>query len=1219
MLTGSRAAAAGGFTAVHAMANIVAGGRHGGRRRAGAGARGARRLRHRAPDRRRHRRGSQGTHLVRDRRDGAVPRRGPGVLRRRQVRRRRAADASRARVRQDLRRRDRPARAGAAPHRRRPDERGRAVAPNSASRAGPRSPRRRSSPATCCSPSTSARACTSATSRRRAASTSSAGRRRAASTSRPRSPRTTCCSPRTSCRGYDARYKVNPPLRRDEDVQALRAALADGTIDIVATDHAPHPVEAKECEWARRRERHGRPRVRPERRARSRWSTTGLLDWADVARVLSTRPGRDRPARRATATPFAVGCARPSSRSTTPPRAATFGVDRPARQEHQLALPRRELPGRVVATFHSGCPTVLDGAARRQRDRRGTGSGGRVATACGDRHAGCSARSSCSRVAALFLADGPRLAARSRRQAEAVRPVPVPADRGLGGRASRPTASTSRRPAPTQPLDRIAVGGLGFRGRGGRDACTPTGVVLDIAGWTTGAHPGAPRSAASAGPPGPSTASSSPAAWSRCDWTALGAQQRRTRHLLPRSRRRPRRAHRPRTGDDARLPADRGRRDDLMTTDPAVLVLEDGTRYAGRAYGARGRTLGEAVFATGMTGYQETLTDPSYAGQIVVHDRAAHRQHRHERRGPRVAPHLGRRLRRARPQPRRLELPRDAQPRRRPGRATASSASRGIDTRAVTRHLRDAAPMRGGVFAGADAALDADEQLAIVARAADMAGRNLSRRGLHGRGVRRRRRSGERIGTLAVLDLGVKPSTRRLPRRSAASRCTCCRRASRSSELPRARPRRRSSTRTAPATRRPRDAHVDPAARRAPRRAARSSASASATSCSAARSASAPTSCRSATAASTSRCSTRRTGKVEITSQNHGFAVDAPLEGVFERPDGFGRVEVSHYRLNDNVVEGLRALDIPAFSVQYHPEAAAGPHDGNYLFDRFRDMVRVERSIERRATPPTDAAPTPRRRATDAQARRHQSVLVIGSGPIVIGQAAEFDYSGTQACRVLRAEGVRVILVNPNPATIMTDPDFADATYIEPITTEVARDDHREGAAGCGAADPRRPDRAERGDRPRRGRHPREVRRRADRRQGRGDPEGRGPPDLQGARHRGRRRRGAQPHRAHRRRGGRRSPTTSATRWSSARRSRWAASAPASRYDRGRARSAWSATACTRARRPRCCSRSRSSAGRSTSSSSCATPPTTRSSSARSRTSTRSACTPATRSPSPRR
>ena len=66
-----------------------------------------------------------------------------------------------------------------------------------------------------------------------------------------------------------------------------------------------------------------------------------------------------------------------------------------------------------------------------------------------------------------------------------------------------------------------------------------------------------------------------------------------------------------------------------------------------------------------------------------------------------------------------------------------------------------------------------------------------------------------------------------------------------------------------------------------------------------------------------------------------------------------------------------------------------------------------------------------------------KSVLVIGSGPIVIGQACEFDYSGTQACRVLRDEGYRVVLVNSNPATIMTDPDFADRTYIEPLTPEV--------------------------------------------------------------------------------------------------------------------------------------------------------------------------------------
>jgi carbamoyl-phosphate synthase small subunit len=83
----------------------------------------------------------------------------------------------------------------------------------------------------------------------------------------------------------------------------------------------------------------------------------------------------------------------------------------------------------------------------------------------------------------------------------------------------------------------------------------------------------------------------------------------------------------------------------------------------------------------------------------------------------------------------------------------------------------------------------------------------------------------------------------------------------------------------------------------------------------------------------------RSTGRVEITAHNHGFAVDAPLEGISESSEGFGRVEVSHYDLNDNVVEGLNCLDIPAFSVQYHPESAAGPHDANYLFDRFRDLV----------------------------------------------------------------------------------------------------------------------------------------------------------------------------------------------------------------------------------------------------------------------------------------
>jgi len=78
---------------------------------------------------------------------------------------------------------------------------------------------------------------------------------------------------------------------------------------------------------------------------------------------------------------------------------------------------------------------------------------------------------------------------------------------------------------------------------------------------------------------------------------------------------------------------------------------------------------------------------------------------------------------------------------------------------------------------------------------------------------------------------------------------------------------------------------------------------------------------------------------VEITAHNHGFAVDAPLEGASDSPAGFGRVRVSHVNLNDDVVEGLECLDIPALSVQYHPEAAAGPHDAGYLFDRFDRLM----------------------------------------------------------------------------------------------------------------------------------------------------------------------------------------------------------------------------------------------------------------------------------------
>ena len=130
----------------------------------------------------------------------------------------------------------------------------------------------------------------------------------------------------------------------------------------------------------------------------------------------------------------------------------------------------------------------------------------------------------------------------------------------------------------------------------------------------------------------------------------------------------------------------------------------------------------------------------------------------------------------------------------------------------------------------------------------------------------------------------------------------------------------------------------------------------------------------------------------------------------------FGEAELTHVNLYDGTIEGIRLLDVPAGCVQYHPEAGPGPHDSVHLFDEF-----IARS--RRARMP---------RRDDLH-----KILVLGSGPIVIGQACEFDYSGVQACKVLRHEGYEVVLVNSNPATIMTDPQFATATYIEPLLPEI--------------------------------------------------------------------------------------------------------------------------------------------------------------------------------------
>ncbi len=368
----------------------------------------------------------------------------------------------------------------------------------------------------------------------------------------------------------------------------------------------------------------------------------------------------------------------------------------------------------------------------------------------------------------------------------------------------------------------------------------------------------------------------------------------------------------------------------------AVLVLEDGTRYVGRAYGATGRSLGELVFSTGMTGYQETLTDPSYAGQIVVM----------------TTPHVGNTgVNDADMESDKIWVAgfivRDPARRISNFRAERSLDEdlvghnvvgvSGIDTRAVTRRIRDAGAMRGGVFSGAELELSDEEQLTIVREQESMAGKNLSSvvttkeryEVAVAEGV-------DRVGSIAVLDLGVKRST--VQYLSEHGFDVTVLPAGTTLEEMRA---------LAPDSLFYSNGPGDPAASDA----------------------------QVEMLAALLRDGMpffgicfgnqllgralgfetyklpfghrginqpvldKRTGRVEITAQNHGFAVDLPIEGEIDSPAGFGRVQVSHFSLNDSVVEGIECLDIPAFSVQFHPEAAAGPHDAFYLFDRFRSLV----------------------------------------------------------------------------------------------------------------------------------------------------------------------------------------------------------------------------------------------------------------------------------------
>ncbi len=365
----------------------------------------------------------------------------------------------------------------------------------------------------------------------------------------------------------------------------------------------------------------------------------------------------------------------------------------------------------------------------------------------------------------------------------------------------------------------------------------------------------------------------------------------------------------------------------------ALLVLEDGRAFRGESFGAEGETFGEAVFATGMTGYQETLTDPSYHRQVVVM----------------TAPHVGNTgMNDEDPESERIWVAgyvvRD------PARVPSSWRSQrslddtlreqgvvgiaGIDTRALTRHLRDRGAMRVGI-----STMESDPAALLdrVRASSQMQGANLSGE-VSTSEAYVVPATGQKRFTVAALDLGIKANT---PRMMAA---------------------RGIETHVLPA-----DSTLDDVLAAEPDGLFFSNGPGDP---------GATTGqielLRGALAAGipyfgicfgnqlfgralgfdtyklgyghrgiNQPVLDRTTGKVEVTAHNHGFAVRAPLAAATSTP--YGEASVSHICLNDDVVEGLELRDadgrLKAFSVQYHPEAAAGPHDAAYLFDRFCSLM----------------------------------------------------------------------------------------------------------------------------------------------------------------------------------------------------------------------------------------------------------------------------------------
>lgn len=362
----------------------------------------------------------------------------------------------------------------------------------------------------------------------------------------------------------------------------------------------------------------------------------------------------------------------------------------------------------------------------------------------------------------------------------------------------------------------------------------------------------------------------------------------------------------------------------------AFLVLDDGRIFEGFSWAATGKTFGEAVFQTGMTGYQETLTDPSYHKQIVVM----------------TAPHIG--------NTGVNDFDNESEKIwvagfvvRNPSSLTSNWRAQndleeelisqgvvgiqGVDTRAITRHLRDRGAMRVGIFSGLE--LTREEMVVEVRKTEAMAGSYLVK------DVSTKEpyvvpAIGDKKFTVVALDLGIKAATpRALSERGVEVHIL------------------------------PFDSTIEQITNLKPDGVFLSNGPGD------------PATMTDvigvvrdilladlplfgicfghqilgrALGFETYKLQfghrginqpvmDKNTGKVEITAHNHGFAVKVPTESEFSTV--FGRGEVTHTCLNDGVVEGLQLLDRPAFSVQYHPEAAAGPHDASYLFDRFLELM----------------------------------------------------------------------------------------------------------------------------------------------------------------------------------------------------------------------------------------------------------------------------------------